>query len=217
MCTTRRRHTAKVKLALVTAVLRDGRSPGAVCRDMDIAPSLYYRWLRQFVDHAADRMSGRSPECSVLRARIEVLRTELEATEAQIEAELRALTERRLDRWGPLRGRWVPAEVRDQVVDFVDAWSVRQAARTTQLLGWLGVSAAKFYDWRRRKGQPNRHNGREPRSHQVSEQERRRVIEYADRHPGLGYRRIARALRRSCRASLSASSVYRILRDAGYL
>ncbi|MCG6940477.1 MAG: transposase [Thiohalocapsa sp.] len=209
-------HRAEVKLGLVMTVLQEGRRPGTVCRELDVPQSLYYRWLRQFVDHAAARVSGRAPERAALEERIAALRAELDAVEGHIEAELAALTRRRLARWGPLSGKWIAAEVRDQVVEFVNIWVGARAAKTTQLLRWLGISAAKFYNWRRRKGQPNRHNGQVRRKNWVSEQERRHVIEYAYLHPGLGYRRIAQELRHSRNAKLSASSVYRILREVGH-
>lgn len=205
------RHGAAVKLALVERVLKDGAHPRSVCRDLGVARSLYYRWVEQFVEHAAARLSGRAPPRASLEARIAELRGALDETDTRIEAALRALTRRRLARWGRLSRRWVPAEVRDEVVAFVTQWSRRGAARTTQMLAWLGLSGAKFYDWRRRLGQPNRRRAPRPARSRVPPEVQRRVLDYALANPALGYRRIARELRSAHGLQLSDSSVYRIL------
>jgi transposase-like protein len=205
------RHGAEVKLAVVERVVKDGAHPEGVCRDLGVARSLYYRWLEQFVEHAAARVSGRAPPRASLETRIAELRDALNETDTRIEAELRVLTRRRLAHWGRLHRRWVPAEVRDEVVAFVTSWSRRGAARTTQMLDWLGLSGAKFYDWRRRLGQPNRRRAPRPAQSRVPQDVQRRVIDYARANPALGYRRIARELRREHGLQLSDSSVYRIL------
>ena len=57
--------------------------------------------------------------------------------------------------WGTLTGVWVPHDMRDQIVDFVRRWSEKTEIGAGRFIVWLGVTASKFYDWRRalRQGQ----------------------------------------------------------------
>ena len=59
-----------------------------------------------------------------------------------------------------------------------------------QIVQWCGVARGKFYDWRKRYGKVNEHNGLVPRDHWVEEWERQSVIDYFDCHPLDGYRRL---------------------------
>ena len=49
-------------------------------------------------------------------------------------------------------------DVRDAVIDFVHTWSEKTELPTGRLVGWLGVSRSKYYDWRKRYGRVNEHN-----------------------------------------------------------
>jgi putative transposase len=53
----------------------------------------------------------------------------------------------------------VPHDVRDQIVDFVRRWSEATEIGAGRFVGWLGVTASKFCDWRERYGRANEHNG----------------------------------------------------------
>ena len=46
-----------------------------------------------------------------------------------------------------------------------------------------GLARGKFYDWRKRYGKVNEHNGLVPRDHWIEEWERQSVIDYFDCHP----------------------------------
>ena len=65
--------------------------------------------------------------------------------------------------WGPLNGVWVEPDKRDQVVDFVQDWSKKTRVPIEKLLDQVGLAVGKFYDWRKRYGAANRHNGKVPR------------------------------------------------------
>ena len=54
---------------------------------------------------------------------------------------------------------WVPPETRDQIVDFVRRWSEKTEIGAGGFIGWLDITASKFYDWRERYGNVNEHNG----------------------------------------------------------
>ena len=45
---------------------------------------------------------------------------------------------------------WVAHDIRDEIVDFVHRWAEPAELAWTQLLGWIGLGARKFRDWRAR-------------------------------------------------------------------
>ena len=59
-----------------------------------------------------------------------------------------------------------------------------------QVVEWCGLARGKFYDWRKRYGKVNEHNGLVPRDHWIEDWERQRIIDYFDCHPLDGYRRL---------------------------
>lgn len=82
---------------------------------------------------------------------------------------------------------------------------------------WLGIARAKFYEWRRRYGKVNEHNGKIPRDHWIELWERQAIIDYFDQHPLEGYRRLAFMMLDDDIVAVSPATVYRVLRDAGRL
>jgi hypothetical protein len=44
-------------------------------------------------------------------------------------------------------------------VDFVRRWSEKTKIGAGRFIGWLDITASKFYDWRERYGKVNEHNG----------------------------------------------------------
>jgi putative transposase len=73
--------------------------------------------------------------------------------------------------------------VRDEVVDFVTRWSGESGIANARFVEWLGISPSKYYDWRRRYGQANEHNGRVPRTFWLQEWEREAIIDFYREHP----------------------------------
>ena len=49
----------------------------------------------------------------------------------------------------------MPHDTRDQLVDFVRSWSDKTEIPLGRFVGWIGVGASKFYDWKRRFGKVN--------------------------------------------------------------
>jgi putative transposase len=74
------------------------------------------------------------------------------------------------------------------------------------LLKAAGLSWAKFYQWKKRFGQPNRHNGKIPRDF---------WLEPWEIHPNLGYKRLTYMMMDNDIVAVSPSTTYRILRNAG--
>ncbi len=85
------------------------------------------------------------------------------------------------------------------------------------MLEWLGVRASKYYDWKRRYGQENRHNASTPRTFWLEDWEKEAIVAFYAQHPGEGYRRLSYMMLDANVASASTSSVYRVLKRAGVL
>ncbi len=64
-----------------------------------------------------------------------------------------------------MSGEWVSREIRDEMLEFVEYWRQRGEFKVSRLLKWMDLSASKYYDWRGRQGQENRHNGQIPKTH----------------------------------------------------
>lgn len=107
--------------------------------------------------------------------------------------------------------------IRDAVVDFVRYWARRTEIVLGRLLAWLGIPSSKYYDWRRRYGQGNRHNARLPRRHWLLHWEQGAILSYQREHPEEGYRRLAYMMLDADVVAVSPSSVYRVLKEAGRL
>lgn len=96
--------------------------------------------------------------------------------------------------------------------------------KITAVVKMLGISRAKYYDWLKRLGQENHHNGKIPKAHWVTPEEKRAVIDYARNHIAAnsfylkdGYRRIAYMGLDENVFAVSPATVYRILKKEGLL
>jgi transposase InsO family protein len=84
-------------------------------------------------------------------------------------------------------------------------------------VGWLGIAPSKFSRWSRRLGTPNRHNASIPRDFWLEDWEKSAIIDFHDRDPLEGYRRLAYMMLDADVVAVSPSSVYRVLKAAGKL
>lgn len=96
-------------------------------------------------------------------------------------------------------------------------WSQRTELPKTRLISWLGVGTSKFYTWQDRYGRANEHHGQVPRDFWLEDWERRAILDFHDRHPLDGYRRLAFMMLDDDVVAVSPSSVYRTLKTAGRL
>ncbi len=88
---------------------------------------------------------------------------------------------------------------------------------TRQFINWLGILPGKYYAWRERYGQANKHNTKVPRGHWLDEWERAAIVGYHDLNPLEGYRRLAFMMLDADVVAVSPSSVYRVLCARGLL
>jgi transposase InsO family protein len=103
------------------------------------------------------------------------------------------------------------------VVDFVREMVAKTEIPVDRFVRWIGIGRGKFYDWSTRYGMVNEHNGSIPRDHWLTDEERRAIIEFHDRYPLEGYRRLTFMMIDRDVVAASPASVYRVLSAAGRL
>ncbi len=96
-------------------------------------------------------------------------------------------------------------------------WSDRAEIPVTQILQWMGVPEGTYYKWRQRYGKVNEHNGWIPRDHWLDDWEKQAILQFHWEHPLEGYRRLTYMMIDAGIVAASASSVYRVLKNAGVL
>ena len=103
------------------------------------------------------------------------------------------------------------------MVDFVRKWSCKTELPAEHFIAWIGVARGKFFDWRKRYGKANEHNALVPREHWLTPEEQAAILEFHQRFPLEGYRRLSFMMLDQDVVAASASSVYRVLSRAGVL
>ena len=112
---------------------------------------------------------------------------------------------------------WVPHDTRDEIVDYLKHWTGRTELPAKTLLGWLGLATSKYHQWKNRYGKANEHNGKVPRDWWLEDWEKQAILDFHDRHPLDGYRRLTFMMLDADIVAVSPSSVYRVLKSAGRL
>lgn len=116
-----------------------------------------------------------------------------------------------------MRDEWTQPDIRDEVVDFVRTLKNKTQIGQRQIVGWLGVNRSKFYEWKRRYGKANEHNGLVPRDFWLELWEVDAITAYFIAHPEEGYRRLTYMMMDEDIVAVSASSTYRTLTKVGLL
>ena len=102
-------------------------------------------------------------------------------------------------------------------MDYVQHWTERAELPAKRLLGWMGLGTSKFHQWCGRYGKVQEHNGKIPRDWWLEDWEKQAILDYNDRHPLEGYRRLSFMMLDDDVVAVSPSSVYRVLKNAGRL
>lgn len=109
-------------------------------------------------------------------------------------------------------------DTRDAVVDFVNQWTLRfDCIATKSVLSWLQLHSGKFYEWKKRYGTVNNHNGNVPRYFWLLPEEKDKIVRFYLDHQLDGYRRCAYMMIDSDVVYCSPSTVYRTLSEADVL
>jgi putative transposase len=103
------------------------------------------------------------------------------------------------------------------VIDYLTDWAEKTELPLRQLSLWAGLRPSKLYDWRRRYGKANEHNSLVPRDHWLEDSERDAIVDYHDKNPLEGYRRLTFMMLDDDVVAASPSTVYRVLKAAGRL
>ncbi len=111
----------------------------------------------------------------------------------------------------------MPHDTRDELVDFVRAWSDKTDIPTCRFFPWIGIGPSKYHDWVSRFGKVNEHNAWVPRDHWLTRDEQERICTFAREHHLEGYRRLAFMMLDADIVACSPSSVYRVLKNHGLL
>lgn len=96
-------------------------------------------------------------------------------------------------------------------------WSSKTELSVKRFTGWLGISKGKFYRWRKRYGLVNEHNSLVPRDHWLEPWEKQAILDFHERNPLNGYRRLTFMMLDQDVVAVSPSSTYRVLKAAGRL
>ena len=80
---------------------------------------------------------------------------------------------------------------------------------------WIGIGRSKYQDWVTRFGKVNEHNAWIPRDHWLEESEKCAILDFEQKYPLEGYRRLAFMMLDADVVAVSPSSVYRVLKTAG--
>lgn len=86
-----------------------------------------------------------------------------------------------------------------------------------KLLSWAGLSRSKYYEWKKRYGKENEHNGLVPRDFWIEAWEKDAILAFYLDHPLEGYRRITYMMMDLNIVAVSPSTVYRVLQGADML
>lgn len=96
-------------------------------------------------------------------------------------------------------------------------WTQRTELPAKKLLGWLDLATSKYHQWKNRYGKANEHNGQVPRDWWLEDWEKEAILDFHDRHPLDGYRRLAFMMLDDDIVAVSPTTVYRVLKGAGRL
>jgi mRNA-degrading endonuclease toxin of MazEF toxin-antitoxin module len=84
-----------------------------------------------------------------------------------------------------------------------------------RMVGWMGLGAGKYHDWKLRYGKVNEHNALVSRDHWLEESEKQAIVNFHVQYPLEGYRRLTFMMLDRDVVAASPSSVYRVLQKAG--
>lgn len=108
-------------------------------------------------------------------------------------------------------------ELQEEVIAVVQETRQRSGWPARRTLKVLDVTPASYYRWRRGRPKTGVRAGSGPRSSlfELLESERQAIREYALKHPEIRHRELAWRMLDDGAGAVSASSVYRVLKEAG--
>lgn len=116
-----------------------------------------------------------------------------------------------------MNGCWVSPDIRDSIVSAIEKLQTKTGVKKTKLLKAIRLQPGKFYNWKRRFGLPNNHNGKIPRDFWLEPWEKKAIIKYKKDYPEEGYKRLTYMMMDHDIVAVSPSTTYRILKEADLL
>ena len=112
-----------------------------------------------------------------------------------------------------------PAEVKQEVLAWVDKTRRRSGWVLKRILAGLGVPKSVYYDWLKRRSADRLadEKPKPPRLNQVLAEEREAIIAFAQKYPKIGYRKLAWMMLDQGIVAVDESTVYRVLNDVDLL
>jgi putative transposase len=98
----------------------------------------------------------------------------------------------------------------------VRVWSDKTELPAGKFIGWLGIGK-KFFAWKERYGKAHEHNALVPRDFWIEDWERRAILDFHEKNPLEGYRRLTFMMIDKDVVAVSPATVYRVLKKAGRL
>lgn len=95
--------------------------------------------------------------------------------------------------------------------------SLKTEISTCSIVSWLNLGRSKYYDWKKRYGKANEHNGWIPRDFWLEDWEKDAIVDYFIDNPFEGYRRLTYMMMDEDIVAVSPASVYRVLKSRGLL
>jgi transposase InsO family protein len=118
----------------------------------------------------------------------------------------------------------VDLDIRESIIETVERFTKTRIIKHNWLLELIGISRNKYCGWFGRRGKINHHNGKIPRCHWITPEEKEAIVSYVkENYPKnsmflkQGYRRISYEMLDENVAAVSPSSVYRVLKNEGLL
>ena len=141
----KRRHFSPTdKVAILKRHLLEGMPVSDLCDEFGIAPNLFYRWQKEFFENGHPAFEN-DRKCGPTRMPRSAASSSSKASWPQERSALRTHGGARPVKkrtWGTLKGRWVPHDTRDQVVDFVRTGPTRPSCRAAWSPGWASAPAS---------------------------------------------------------------------------
>ena len=148
----RKRLSGPEKVAIVKRYLIDRVAISDLCDQYGLQPSQVYRWQANLFEHGA---TSRGSPAGVPRRPRRPRTQDRPAGGGRGPERRQARPEERghlgthggerpgkKSQWGTLKGRWVPHDTRDEIVDYIGHWTQRAELPAKRLLAWLGLARA---------------------------------------------------------------------------
>lgn len=222
-------YTAEEKTIILREHLENAMAISELADKYGIHPNAIYQWKKQLFEQAPQSLVRKSRKKEQRQSGYERRIAELEELLKKRENLITELVQENIDlkkkhQWHGLQKKWVEPEVRDEVVKYCEKIKNESHLKITSVIQMTGINRVKYYDWQKRLGMGNNHNGAIPKAHWLTPDERQAIIDYASKYISSnsyylkdGYRRIAYMGLDENVFAVSPTSVYRVLSKAGLL